>query len=292
MTKGKRHGFTLVELLVVIAIIGILIGMLLPAVQQVREAARRSACSNNMRQISLAALNYESAFGLFPFGVRETGGPDDPTIPYIEDLNNDTPPRNAQWAWSAFLLPYVEGNNIFQRFRIQGDESAATRLQDGASGFELPLDPANATPADEFANAMQSQLPGFLCPSDSIPQVNTHRGSGNWLGQGMSGPVQGDSGDISGTNGTSDVLEVSATNYVGCNNVHVCHGQTLSDTSITNFSSPLGTYCSFAETSLGRMQDGTSNTIVFGERIYDAPRNNEDPRPAGAGLMYLSLIHI
>lgn len=284
MTKGNRNAFTLVELLVVIAIIGILIGMLLPAVQQVREAARRSSCSNNLRQVALGALNYESAYGVFPQGCREVGdaaslGED----PYDPPGQTGTA-LQAQWAWSAFLLPYVEANNIFQRFDIKGNISAATRLED-ANGFTLPLDPTNATPADELANAMHSSLPGFLCPSDSTTEVNEHRGEESWPGGNQVGSYVGDNG--SPISGSSNELGAATSSYVAANNVHVCHGQSLTDTSLTGFSSPQGTYCSFAETSLGRMQDGTSNTIVFAERVYDAIQNNEDPRPAGAGLMYV-----
>ena len=91
-----RRAFTLVELLVVIAIIGILIGMLLPAVQQVREAARRISCANNCRQIGLASLNYESAFmGLPPSWLLPT---------------NDA--VTAGWSVQGQLLPYLEQGNI------------------------------------------------------------------------------------------------------------------------------------------------------------------------------------
>ena len=74
MTNHQKHGFTLVELLVVIAIIAILVGMLLPAVQSVREAARRTSCTNNLRQISLAILNYESSHQLYPGGFEHLEG--------------------------------------------------------------------------------------------------------------------------------------------------------------------------------------------------------------------------
>ncbi|MEM7454577.1 MAG: DUF1559 domain-containing protein [Planctomycetota bacterium] len=93
----KRYGFTLVELLVVIAIIGILIGMLLPAVQQVREAARRTNCLNNLKQLSLACLNFESAHGHFPSGAQ-----------------GDVDQNIIEWdtGWIGFALPHMEQVNM------------------------------------------------------------------------------------------------------------------------------------------------------------------------------------
>lgn len=121
--RPKRHAFTLVELLVVIAIIGILIGMLLPAVQQVREAARRTSCLNNLKQLSLACLNYESAFNEFPNGAK--GDPWWDTcwigfaLPYMEQVNMaenldysqsfhpDTSVNNDMWLSTGWLPPYL-----------------------------------------------------------------------------------------------------------------------------------------------------------------------------------------
>ncbi len=117
----NARGFTLVELLVVIAIIGILIGMLLPAVQSVREAARRTQCMNNIRQLSLAALNFESAHMHFPSGV----------------LDDDDDLRDALRVGWIDLLPHIEQGNLYQQYDLNSDWKSATNAP--LARVEIPI---------------------------------------------------------------------------------------------------------------------------------------------------------
>ena len=140
--SSKRIGFTLVELLVVIAIIGILVGMLLPAVQQVREAARRTACKNNLRQLALGLHNYESALMQFPPGYAFITGTDfqvqNTSYPIESGIAN-----HLGQAWGAFILPQIEQNNLHSEidFRVPGfdaDNQVARETQ--ISSFICPTD--------------------------------------------------------------------------------------------------------------------------------------------------------
>jgi prepilin-type N-terminal cleavage/methylation domain-containing protein/prepilin-type processing-associated H-X9-DG protein len=129
----RRRGFTLIELLVVIAIIAVLIGLLLPAVQKVRDAAARMSCQNNLKQIGLALQGYHDANGRFPPGY--TSG--------VTSTGDDTGPG---WGWAAYILPHMEQQNLFNQIV-----------------FTQPIE------ASVNANARNTTIKSYLCPADSPP---------------------------------------------------------------------------------------------------------------------------
>ena len=114
--NASKRGFTLVELLVVIAIIGVLIALLLPAVQQAREAARRSQCSNNLKQIGLAMHNYHDTFGSFPSAWIQVGS-------------------SRYHAWSALILPFMEQGNIHDKLSPDFGNSRSANTEDKAGAI-------------------------------------------------------------------------------------------------------------------------------------------------------------
>jgi len=139
----RRRGFTLVELLVVIAIIGVLIALLLPAVQQARESARRMQCTNNLKQLGLALHNHHDTFGNFP-----------PGYVFDSSVNTDGDPT---WGWAVYLLPFIEQNNVFEEI-APGDQTLLNALGD----------------TNDLA-AMQTAMNAFLCPSATGPDLNEER---------------------------------------------------------------------------------------------------------------------
>src|SRR5690606_35270992 len=141
--RVRRTGFTLIELLVVIAIIAILIALLLPAVQQAREAARRTQCKNNMKQKGPAVHNYHDVFGMFPpAGTADGVG---------NNMN-----QNDAWGWPIRLLPYIDQGPLYNQI-------------DPGSTSRVPRDPANMTDVNDYRTAaagtqealFATVIPGF-----------------------------------------------------------------------------------------------------------------------------------
>ncbi len=225
-----RRAFTLVELLVVIAIIGILIGMLLPAVQQVREAARRSECLNNIAQLGLAAHNYEFSNERFPEGVVDSGkGPILST------------PSGQHISLFVQLLPFLEQRGMADRFDVKAGTYA----------------PVNG-PVREL------NLPMLICPSQGSKEcllATNFAAAGGGIG-GADSPTMDDSmaNGFSMTDPAGQGTDtVAISSYAGCQ-----HGSETPIDSDNNGLFFLNSRIGFED-----IYDGSSNTVLFGEYISD-----------------------
>jgi prepilin-type N-terminal cleavage/methylation domain-containing protein/prepilin-type processing-associated H-X9-DG protein len=163
----NRSAFTLIELLVVIAIIAILIGLLLPAVQKVRESASRMKCENNLKQLGLGCHNYHDVYHNFPYGKGKSyqGSPLVPGVPVY--------PR---WSELALLLPYIEQGNLYNS--IDFNYPPETPGMGGVVNFM----PAYQNPARQNATACRTAVSIFICPSDPAVQPADWPGQANYLG--------------------------------------------------------------------------------------------------------------
>jgi prepilin-type N-terminal cleavage/methylation domain-containing protein len=240
LKQRSRVGFTLVELLVVIAIIGILVSLLLPAVQAAREAARRMSCQNNLKQLGLAILNYESTHRVIP-PAYVTNTREDRVIHGVvcADIYRNSHPG---WAWGTLLLPQLEQSALYSQIRFN----------------EACWSPGNI-------NAVATKLPAFLCPSASggsdgfavLKEVDHRHGT----------PILRDGGSQ---------IRFSHSHYVTNAGIHqpwgrdtpYCYDYEIGEPIPANGNRPArmdGPFFPNSKMPLRRITDGLTNTIFLGE---------------------------
>lgn len=252
MTRARtRSAFTLIELLVVIAIIAILIGLLVPAVQKVREAAARMSCSNNLHQLGIAAHNYQSTYGKLPpglLGPLPDNGTFSFSFPHVGSL--------------AFLLPYVEQENIYKQivnpvnpsipFDWSLNNTSGTQVASNAGWWNHATNRALAT----------TKIKTFLCPSDNPDNtvngvfITLYAGGSTFTGGYYPNPT----GNTFGK-----------TNYIGVQG-------SIGKSTLMPYGTYQGVLTDRSEVSLAQLSalDGTANTLLFGETLCGSATGARD----------------
>lgn len=242
-STSMRPAFTLIELLVVIAIIAVLIGLLLPAVQSAREAARRAQCTNNLKQIGLALFNYESGNTCFPPSGESTNYG---TTPYAKTQFVD-----GAWDCLARILPYMEGNTSFNALNFSVDYNEATGMNFTGCSTVVAI---------------------YLCPSSA-----TRQPSGDNDGIDPNDPITGPPPVGFGRGYGYD--DYGPTCYTDIDPYGLIGGGVACGDTITYPATPYRNRCSRADgllkqgkTTIAQITDGTSNTIAIGEDAGRDPR--------------------
>jgi prepilin-type N-terminal cleavage/methylation domain-containing protein len=248
---NARRAFTLIELLVVIAIIAILISLLLPAVQQAREAARRTQCKNNLKQICLGLHNYHDVHGVFPPGcvLRDTTGTARITnaswMGGVKD--NDTGPP-----WTVFVLPYIDQANVYDSFVMEGHWVNMLAFGGDGSGAG-----AN-TPSNSVAQMESSSPATFRCPSNPNNTKSPYFTSYVGVAGGGIHLMPPSTGNLPGGLGNgSDLIDGTGP---------VCAWNSYGPTSRMFWDN--GCLPVNGSRTISDIRDGSSNTALVGETMY------------------------
>jgi prepilin-type N-terminal cleavage/methylation domain-containing protein/prepilin-type processing-associated H-X9-DG protein len=272
----RRSAFTLIELLVVIAIIGVLIALLLPAVQSVRAAAARTQCQNNLYQIALAAANYESARGWFPPGLNVSPNSMDPNPQY----NAPQPWAGPYTGCLAYLLPYIEQDPVYQQLYNFNPPGAG--LVPGAL-FQLnstcpawaygwgPFDFQNLPPSEwngtggGYPTAVNTKIQSYQCPADPGTRANYVVDGG--IIQFTPPPVSWFSHWDWIYNVPGYGAEVGRTNYLGVGGAYGLVQPGDPTPAHAAWKPFTGIYYVNSQTRVTDIKDGLSQTLAFGEHL-------------------------
>jgi prepilin-type N-terminal cleavage/methylation domain-containing protein len=275
--KRRTTAFTLIELLVVIAIIAILIGLLLPAVQKVREAAARTQCANNLKQIALASLNYEDAYGCLPPGAINTNGAES-SEGWGGGIGGNY--IGAQ----CCILPFIEQTGLVSEFLGADKNWFNVAPLPGPAGPYYNYGFSTANPQGGY----YAQIKTFQCPSDLatfvVPEYGVWAAFFTWYS-----PPYGELTGLYFPNSPT-------VNLIGRNN-YASNAGWLGNFAGTCYNSQYcGPYYENSKTKTGNIYDGSSNTFAFGETLAGAsPPNQRDwvgswcgalNMPTAWGLLY------